>query len=184
MTLNHRSEIASAIADRKAEASYKEARMNLITEIAAVVIACMIIFSFVFGVYVQKGNDMYPAIKDGDIVLYYRTHKIVNTEAVVYELDGETGTSRVEASAGTVVSATGDLQLTFDGNYLPISKDDGIFSKTYGHEGAKYPVTVQDDCCYILGDNRDTAKDSREFGPIKKKFIKGRIVTVVRRRQI
>jgi signal peptidase I len=127
---------------------------------------------------------MYPALKDGDVVLYFRTHKIVNTEACVYRTDDGVKVGRVEATGGTVISATGDLQMTFDGNYLPISRADGIYSKTYALEGTRFPFEIKEGNYFILGDNRDEAVDSRKYGQINRKSVKGRIVTVLRRRQI
>lgn len=168
-----------------AKEKYIRARNGLILEIVLVLAAFVIIFGFIFGIHVQKGDDMYPAIKDGDMILYYRTHDVMNTEAVVYEADGRVRTGRVEATGGAVIDMTTDYQMTFDGNYLPVSPTDGIYERTYAPETyVDLPIIIDEDACFILGDKRETAKDSREFGPILKRNVKGRIVTVLRRRQI
>ena len=171
--------------DGKAKAEYIRARNGLIAETAAVLAALVFIFGFVFGIHIQKGDDMYPAIKDGDMILYYRTHDVMNTEAVVYKAGGEMLTGRVEATGGAVIDMTADYQMTFDGNYLPISPADGIYERTYAPDTfVSLPIIIDDDSCFILGDKRESARDSREFGPVLKKNVKGRIVTVLRRRQI
>ena len=164
--------------------TYKRALKRLISELMIFTAVMMLVFTFVFGITVQHGNDMYPAIKDGDIVFYYRTHRILNTEAVVYRVSGKTVTGRVEAVEGTVISVSGDLQMTFDGLYLPISRRDGIYTRTYASEDEKFPVTVKEGHYYILGDNRDEAEDSRTYGQVSSRNVKGRIVAVLRRRQI
>ncbi|MBQ6314682.1 MAG: signal peptidase I, partial [Mogibacterium sp.] len=64
------------------------------------------------------------------------------------------------------------------------SYSDGIYSRTYAAEGEKLPFTVRENAFFILGDNREDAEDSRIQGQISKRNIKGRIVTVIRRRQI
>ena len=169
----------------KSKAEYIRSRNGLIREIVIVIAALIIIFRFIFGIHIQKGNDMYPAIKDGDLVLYYRTHDVMNTEAVVYKESGEARIGRVEAMDGTVIDMTADYQMTFDGNYLPISPADGIYERTYAPETfVSLPIVLDSDSCFILGDKRETARDSREFGPILKKNVMGRVVTVLRRRQI
>lgn len=157
---------------------------KLVTEIIVMGLILTAVFTLVFGITVQHGADMYPAIRDGDIVLYYRIGKVMNTDAVVYKAGEETYIGRVAACEGTEIDITSDMQLTIDGIYMPISPDSGIYSRTYAAEGEKYPVTVRTDHYYILGDNRDVAEDSRMFGQVSKRNIKGRIVTILRRRQI
>lgn len=170
--------------ERKARTGCRKAAMALLIEIIMVTSFLIILFSFVIGIHIQRGNDMYPAIRDGDIVIYYRSRSLMNTEAVVYEAGGRVQTGRVEATEGTVISRTGDLQLTFDGIHLPVTAENGIYKRTYAAEETKLPVTVDKDCCFILGDNREEADDSRIYGQIRSEEIRGRIVTVIRRRQI
>ena len=157
---------------------------NLIIEIAILVAALIILFTFFFGITVQHGNEMYPALKDGDIVLYYRTSELINTESCVYKAAGEIHTGRLVASTGTLISSTADMQLTFDGIYLPPSPNDGIYDRTYAAEGEPLPVKVKENHYFVLGDNRCTASDSRVFGQISRKSIKGRIIAILRVRWI
>ena len=184
MTLNPKSELAQTISERKQRTAYSEAKRFLFMEIVIFVLSLVLIFTAIFGICVQHGNDMYPAIKDGDIVLYYRIGKVVNTEAVVYEAEGKTRTGRIVASEGTDISSTGDYQMTFDGNFLPIDRDSGIYTKTYAVEGELLPITIEKGSYFILCDNRDITNDSRSYGPINNKRIKGRIINIIRRRQL
>lgn len=184
MTLNKKTRLAAAIDERKKKAEYRNSLRSLITELLVVILILTAIFSFVFGITVQHGNDMYPAVKDGDIILYYRTSKLLNTEAVVYDVEGKTYVGRVAAGPGSQISMTGDMQVTVDGILMPIDTANGIYTKTYADETAKYPLTLEDDAYFVLGDNRDEAKDSRQFGQIHKRNIDGRVITVIRRRQI
>ncbi len=39
-----------------------------------------------------------------------------------------------------------------------------------------YPITVDDDCFFVLGDNREISRDSRTFGLIDKTNIEGKVV--------
>jgi signal peptidase I len=109
---------------------------------------------------------------------------VLNTEVAVYSADGETRTGRVAASEGTKISAAGDLQMTFDGRFLPVSPGSGIYSRTYAREGEQLPIKLKEGRVFMLGDSRESAIDSRTFGPIARKNIKGRVVAVFRIRQI
>lgn len=171
-----------SISDERAR--YRSALTRLVTETALLAVFLFIVFRFFFGITVQHGNSMYPAIKDGDIIFYYRASDLVNTEACVYTEDGEIHTGRIAASEGTLISSTGDMQLTFNGIYLPPSPSAGIYDRTYAAEQEILPVTVGEECFFILGDNRGESEDSRVYGQISRKNICGRIIAVLRRRQI
>lgn len=156
----------------------------LLTELAVIAVLITVSFTFVLGVTIQHGNDMYPAIRDGDIILFLRTRELINTEAAVYAAEGGIHTGRTAACAGTVIGCTGDMQLTFEGIFMPVSTAEGIYARTYAAEGEQLPVTVEADHYFMLGDNREEAKDSRVYGQIAKENIKGRIIGVLRRRNI
>lgn len=46
------------------------------------------------------------------------------------------------------------------------------FGESYSSYG---PVTLAEDSYFVLGDNRDNSKDSRAFGPVPRRLIKGRV---------
>jgi signal peptidase I len=174
----------SGIAEGESSRQFLSRLRAFLTELAVTAALIAALFTLLLGVTVQHGTDMYPAIRDGDIILYLRTRDILNTEAVVYEAEGEIHSGRTAACAGTKVGSTGDGQLTFDGIFMPVSYEQGIFQRTYAAPGEKLPLTVGEGHYFILGDNRKEAKDSREYGEIDRKRIKGRIISVLRRRRI
>lgn len=162
----------------------KNALVKLITDIIVIAGFAAITFTFVFGVMVQKGNDMYPAVRDGDVLIYYRRPSLVQTEAVVYEEGGDLHSGRIAAAPGSVISETGDHQLTFNGIFRPVDESSGIYSKTFAAPDQELPLTVSSDGYYILNDDRRRLTDSRIYGEINRKAIKGRIITILRRRTI
>ena len=63
--------------------------------------------------------------------------------------------------------------------------ESNIFYKTPAYEGAvAYPLTLSSGEYFVLGDFREGAKDSRYFGPIERKEIKGKVLVVLRRKEI
>ena len=63
--------------------------------------------------------------------------------------------------------------------------ENDIFYDTPQYESdTVYPLTLNSGEYFILGDQRGNAKDSRYFGAVKDKEIKGRVITVLRRSDI
>lgn len=139
-------------------------------------------FSFVFGIFRTGENSMEPAIQDGDLVIYYRLDKdFVASEVAVVKYQDQLLTGRVIAVAGDTVDITDD-GLMINGARQHEQK---ITSKTSRYQdGIEFPVTLKDGQVFLLGDNRTEATDSRIYGPVNIKDIYGKVMTVIRRRNI
>lgn len=162
----------------------RKSLIRLLTDISLTILFTALVFTFVFGICIQRGNDMYPSIRDGDVILYYRHPSLIQTEAVVYESGGLLRTGRIAAVSGTVISETNDHQITLNGIFLPEDPETGIYSKTFKAPDQELPATVSEGCYFILNDDRSRMSDSRSLGEIGRRQIKGRIITVLRRRNI
>lgn len=157
---------------------------NLIAEILVFILLLIAVFQWVVGVTVQRGNDMYPFLMDGDIILYYRHADLLPSEAVVYETSGgHIRTGRIAAAGGSEIGAAGDGQLTVDGALLAVDEEHGICNKTYVPDDPR-PAVVSNGSYYILNDKRDRMDDSRTYGEISSRNILGRIISVLRVRTI
>ena len=44
--------------------------------------------------------------------------------------------------------------------------------------GSSKPFTVAEDHFFVMGDNRDNSHDSRYFGPVSRKLIKGKAMII------
>lgn len=161
-----------------------KALLHLIIDVSVIAIFTLLVFTFVFGIYVQDGNDMYPSIMDGDIAIYFRHASYIPTEAVVYVANDQTHIGRIAATSGSVISETGDHQLTINGIFQPEDPENGIYSSTMSGSAEDLPLTISEEGCFILNDNRCRTSDSRTFGEISKDSVKGRIITILRRRYI
>ena len=93
-----------------------------------------------------------------------------------------TYTGRIVAVPGDQVKITEEESLEINGSVVAESN---IFYKTPAYEGAvTYPLTLSSGEYFVLGDFREGAKDSRYFGPIERKEIKGKVLVVLRRKEI
>lgn len=139
-----------------------------------------ILFGVLFGITPAKNNDMSPRISSGDLLLYYRLEeRLRSQDVVVFEKDGVQYIGRVVAKGGDSVEVTEDSHLKVNGSTV-VETDIFYSTPKYGDEVA-YPVTLEGDQYFILCDYRNGAKDSRYFGAVNRKEIKGKVITVIRR---
>ena len=158
------------------ETSVAQDIVQLLLKIAFIVLAVFLIFTFLYGIVRINDVSMKPAIKDGDLVIYYRLDKrFISGDVAVFKDDGRTTTGRVVAVAG-------DNGLKINGAEQ-ISQDI-YFDTTQFKDGVDFPVTVGNGQVFILGDNRPQASDSRIYGCIDIKDVKGKVIAIIRSRGI
>lgn len=152
----------------------------LVLKIACLIIFVTFILLFIFGISRCNDNMMSPAFKDGDIAVYYRlTKEYLPTDVVVLKKDGEVQIRRVIAKPGDEVDIT-ENGLLINGY---AQQENNIYTDTLPYkEGITFPITLKDDEYFVLGDDRSQAKDSRIYGVVNVKEIKGSVITLIRRR--
>ena len=129
------------------------------TRLLMLAVMLAVLFGVIFGMTSAKNQDMSPKICAGDLLLYYRLErKYSDRDVVVFQKEGTLYTGRI------------------------VAREPDIFYKTPAYvDGISYPVKVKKDQYFILCDFREGAKDSRYFGAVNAKDIKGRVITVLRR---
>ena len=143
--------------------------------IAAVVV---ILLTFVGGVSVCHDNNMFPAVKDGDLAITYKLGGYYNGDVIVYE-EAET------RKFGRVVGIPGDtIDFNDDGTYningtVPYET---IYFATKPVQGSPitFPYTVKEGEVFVFNDMREDTNDSRLYGGITEP--KGKVVLLLRRR--
>ena len=162
----------------------KQLRYDALIKVTVSIAAIFITFSYIFGISLAPTNDMFPAVHEGDLIIYYRPGRIINTDVVIYETpEGNYQIGRIEGTQGETVGKTDGGLLTVNGNIQPIQKRNGLYDETYAGEKDLSGEIGQGEYL-ILGDRRETAEDSRAFGLIPRKAIKGKVFTIVRRRPL
>jgi signal peptidase I len=146
------------------------------------VIIVWAIFTFVFGIMRMHSETMYPRIRDGDLLFYYRLGKdYAIGDVVTFKINGSRRVARVVAKGGDIVDLDEDGELLVNGN----AQLEEIFYTTEAREdGVEFPYTVPDDSYFVLCDYRTISSDSRDYGAVARSEIDGEIVTILRRRGI
>jgi signal peptidase I len=172
--------------DQEAEAkdtwAQKETVLRFIMKLAAVVLVVWAIFTFVFGIRQVSGETMYPRLRDGDLILYYRLEQDYAIDDVVaFQINGYDRVARIVAQGGDVVELNTEGTLKINGNV----EQEEIFYATYPESGdVTYPYTVPEGSYFVLCDFRTASDDSRTFGAIPQSDLDGKVITILRRRGI
>ena len=143
-----------------------------------VVIALVfVLFRCVIGLSAIGGESMEPTLHDGDIVVYLRPVRHFDTGDIVSVRvpSGKFYVKRVVATGASEVDIYGD-RLYVDGAEADDPHASGLTQKTHG--AVVYPYIIDENNYFVLGDNRENSVDSRFFGEVSRRQVKGRIVLV------
>ena len=137
--------------------------------------AVFCVFRFCIGIAVVSGDSMSPTLMDGDFVVYsrmiaqYRPGDIVSIRVA----SGDYYVKRVVATGGDVVDLR-DGVLYVNGDPL---EEEWAYGDTLEENTAIiYPYKVREGNVFVAGDNRTVSMDSRMFGEVNLRQIRGRII--------
>lgn len=155
----------------------------LLLKLVSIVLIFLLLFTFLFGIIRYQDPSMAPAIKDGDLVIFYRyiNAEYLPQDVIVVKHNGKLQARRIVATAGDTVDITEDgLVVNGAPQYEP-----EIFQKTEPYEeGVRFPLTVPEGQVFVLGDGRMESTDSRIYGCVKVEDTLGKVMMVIRRRSI
>ena len=155
---------------------------SLVLKIIFLSIIAYLIFNYVIGMKYVNGISTYPNIKDGDLIVYSRLDNSYNIdEVIVYEDNSVDKLGRIVAVSGDEVDFSEDGELKVNGN---IQNEDLFYPTFSTNKDIEYPVLVEENSYFVLSDNRIQGVDSRMTGDIKKKNIKGKVISILRIRGI
>lgn len=171
--------ISDIIKKRKNESAVRAAYIDLFLRILLLAIVGVLMFAQVFIIARGTGNGMFPAVKDGDLIIGFRLQQEYGkNDIVTYKVDGVRNIGRIIARETDVITIDEIGTLLVNGT--PLGGE--IFYPTYPKEGIEYPYRVPEDSIFVLGDYRTQTLDSRDFGSIPMDAVKGKVITILRRR--
>ena len=156
---------------------------ELITKLVLILCVVYIVFTYCFGMLRMKGISMIPSISDGDLVVYYRLEKEFRSgDIVVFDNGKDTYVLRIVASEGQTVDINGSGDLMINGH---IEEDQSYFKTKEAEDSkVKFPYVVEQGKIFVIGDYRKESKDSRIFGAIDKTEIKGKVLSILRTKNV
>ena len=152
---------------------------DLITMLAAI----MLVFLLLFRMVIVSGSSMYSSLWDGDWLLvlgsvFYQEPEQGDIIVACKDSfnDGEAIIKRVIATEGQIVDIDFDAGIVYvDGVALD---EPYTYTPTNQPEGMTFPLLVEENCVFAMGDNRNNSRDSRDpmIGQIDTREILGKAV--------
>ena len=146
-------------------------------------IVIVIVFLLLFRVVIVSGTSMNITLLNGDYLLLLSNlfyHNPDQGDIVVISKESfDNGTpivKRVIATEGQTVDIDFDEGVVYvDGIAL---EEDYTYTPTNTNGGVQFPLTVDDGCVFVMGDNRNGSRDSRypEIDQIDKREILGKAI--------
>ena len=116
-------------------------------------------------------NVFYTDPKQGDVIVAAKSSF----------KDGEPIIKRVIATEGQWVDIDFEAGIVYvgdDQNHLQPLDEPYTYTPTNTFEGVTFPIQVQEGCIFVMGDNRNDSKDSRnpQIGQIDRREVLGKVI--------
>ena len=157
--------------------------IRLLVKIAILVSILWLIFGVLIGLQRVEGVSMSNRVEDGDLVLFSRTDKTYYPDDVVlFERDNETHVSSILASPGDLLTLDEAGRLYVNGTRV---SDAVVYNIAEGETPSiTFPFRVPTGSYFLLNENLEAMDDSRSFGSVFERDIKGKAVGILRTRSI
>ena len=173
--------LVRAVRRRRLDAENRQDFISLLGRIVVILLCAWVLFTQVFLLTQAKGSSMFPAVKDGDLLICYRLQKnYAKNDVVVYTQGGKLRVGRILGREGDLVAVDDSGTLVVNGAV----QSGEILYPTYAKDALEYPYTVPEGCFFVLGDYRTQSEDSRDFGPIPLEDVQAKVITLLRRRSL
>jgi len=152
---------------------------DLVYLLAVMIVVLLLLFRIV----VVSGSSMKDTLVDGDYLLlisnvFYREPQRGDIVVISKESfdDGKPIVKRVIATEGQLVD------IDFVNGIVYVDKvalnEPYLSTPTTNYEGVQFPLTVEPGCVFVMGDNREGSKDSRDpaIGLIDRREILGKVI--------
>ena len=168
---------------REENVGWEKSAVLYLHDLLIMLVTIMVLFLLVFRVIIVSGSSMYSTLIDGDYLLlisnlFYNEPQYGDIIVASKESfdDGKPIIKRVIATEGQTVDIDFVEGIVYvDGEAL---QEEYTYTPTNVEEGMGFPLTVEENCVFAMGDNRNRSRDSRspEIGQIDKREILGKAI--------
>ena len=156
--------------------------LAFLLKLGVTALAGWLLLGVIFGLAAVEGESMYPRLRDGDLMIYFRIQQDYHTgDVVTFTRGGQRFTGRIVALGGDQVELGENGDLLVNGNV----QNEEIFYPTYlPADGIILPCQVPQGSVFLLCDFRTAGTDSRSYGAVEMQELDGKVITILRRRGI
>lgn len=163
--------------------SWEKSIVLYLHDLIYMLMTILLVFLICFRVIVVSGDSMYSTLLDGDYLLLLGNlfyHEPQQGDIVVISKqnydNGKPIVKRVIATEGQTV----DIDFKSGTVYVDgiVLKEDYINNPTTDNRGMEFPLVVEENCIFVLGDNRSVSLDSRSphIGQIDEREVLGKAI--------
>ena len=166
--------------------SWQQNVLLYVHDLMCMLLVMMLLFLVVFRVILVTGDSMFTTLWDGDYLLLVSELFCGDPEpgdiVVISKQSFDNGSpivKRVIATQGQTVDIDFESGTVYvDGQAL---REPYIHNETTNEEGTVFPLTVAENCIFVLGDNRAVSLDSRspQIGQIDRREVLGKAICLM-----
>ena len=166
--------------------NWKKSAVVYLHDLVYMLLTIVLVFLLFFRIIVVSGDSMYSTLLDGDYLLllsnlFYREPEAGDIIVISKESfdNGASIVKRVIATEGQTVDIDFEAGLVYvDGVLL---EEDYINNPTHHGRGVEFPLIVEKDCLFVMGDNRGVSLDSRysQIGQIDNREVLGKALLLM-----
>ena len=154
----------------------REDDFNICPQVSGVFLLLMVVFHLCFGIVFVDGDSMNPTLVDGQVRVFNKLKEpqigdiVVVEERLVDDYPSHFIIKRVIGLPGDTIRVQKG-HLYRNGELVEESYLDRQFAQKFSKED--WMITIPDGYLFVLGDNRDISKDSRQVGSFKQEAVRG-----------
>ena len=143
--------------------------------IVIVALALFLIFRVVLGISTVDGTSMAPTLRNGQKLIFFRLNPTYEIGDIICMRmpNGDQYVKRIRAGPGDTIELTGDAVYV---NGQEIEEEYANGKTELQEDTVEYPMKLDEEQYFVMGDNREHSIDSRSFGAIVIYQIQGRIL--------
>lgn len=138
------------------------ANYPVLRDMCAILLVCFILFGMIFNIHVVSGTSMEPTFESGNIIIGNHIAPDLERGSVMIckpSNYGEIIIKRIIGVPGDVIDIDYENGIVYRNG---VALDEPyVKAPTWVDLGVELPITVEKDCYFVMGDNRNNSLDSR-----------------------